>query len=181
MHSSRKNPAFSLIEVTFALGIIVFCCVAMLSLLTVGFNAARSSADDSQAAMLYEEIVRQMQLKPFSTPVPTPSDGSSTLPLPALNLTGTTGFLVDDNFKLTSKVGNAAKFVKISVNDPPDLHLSEETGFPQRKASDGYLAQVRVDISWPAGVAYNAFYNSGSKATFNTASFTTEIGSWEDQ
>jgi len=181
MRFSFKKTGFSLIEVTFALGIIVFCCVAMLSLLTVGFNSARDSADDSQAAMLYEEIVRQIQIKPFGTPAPTPSEGSAQLPLPNLAVTGTTGFLVDQNLHLTTSVGSASKFVKISVNDPPLMPIQEELGFPQRKASDGKLAEVKVDISWPASTAYSAYFNPGSKATFNTATFTTEIGSWEDQ
>jgi Tfp pilus assembly protein PilV len=184
MRFSLKKTAFSLIEVTFALGIIVFCCVAMLSLLTVGFNSARDSADDSQAAMLYEEIVRQIQLKPFNTPAPTPADGSAQLPLPNLTVTGTTGFLVDQNLHLTTSVGSASKFVKISVSDPPLMTIQEEQfpqPYPRRKASDGKLAEVKVDISWPASTAYSAYYNPGSKATFNTATFTTQIGSWEDQ
>ena len=170
-----------MIEVTFALGIIVFCCVAMLGLLSVGFTSARSSADDSQAAMLYEDVIRQLQLKPYSTSMPTPPDGSSALPLPALDKDTSVGFLVDENFKLTSSVGSASKFVKITVSDPPTLNIAEEAAFPARKASDGYLAEVRVDIEWPPSIAYSAFYNPASKATYNISTFTTEIGSWEDQ
>ena len=59
VHRSASD-AFSLVEVVVAIGIITFCLIAILNLLSVGLDAGRKSSDDtvlsSVAAQLADEI-----------------------------------------------------------------------------------------------------------------------------
>jgi uncharacterized protein (TIGR02598 family) len=50
------RPAFSLIEVAMAIGILAFCLVGILGLMPMALNNARDSRDDTRVAHLIETI-----------------------------------------------------------------------------------------------------------------------------
>lgn len=56
--------AFSLVEVVIALGIVVFCIVAILSLLSLGLRNSRESAEEIRAASLASSLVGRMRAAP---------------------------------------------------------------------------------------------------------------------
>jgi type II secretory pathway pseudopilin PulG len=53
--------AFSLVEVTLALGLVSFCLVGLLGLLTTGFIGVRSSHEQNNAAFLLEKIATDVK------------------------------------------------------------------------------------------------------------------------
>jgi Tfp pilus assembly protein PilV len=53
--------AFSLVEVTMALGLMAFCLVALIGLLATGFIGMRSSHEQNSATFLLEKIAADVQ------------------------------------------------------------------------------------------------------------------------
>ncbi len=64
--SKRNQRAFSLIEVTVALGIVTFAVVSVMGLLPMGLNVMREAADQTAVAQITREISADLLLTPFS-------------------------------------------------------------------------------------------------------------------
>jgi len=54
MKSAKENGGFSLTETVVALGLFTFCVLAVISLIPVGMNSARSVAEETSAVNLAE-------------------------------------------------------------------------------------------------------------------------------
>ena len=66
-HSPTKNRrAFSLVEVTLALGIISFSLVAVLGLMPVGLTTMRQAMDASIEEQIVQKITGEVHLTPYS-------------------------------------------------------------------------------------------------------------------
>lgn len=57
----RRSVAFSLVEVTMALGIVSFCLVAVVGLLPVGLQTAKNSREQAAAAVCVEQIAAAVE------------------------------------------------------------------------------------------------------------------------
>jgi len=75
----RFRRAFSLIEVMLALGIVAFCLVTLMGLMTVGLQTSRDSTDTVQAADIASMLVSLRRTSPTNS-LPT------SFALPPLNL-----------------------------------------------------------------------------------------------
>ena len=70
---SRQTTAFSLVEVTLALGIMAFCLVAIFGLLPTGLNTSRDAIAQTVAANIAGAIgadLRQAPAATTATPIP---------------------------------------------------------------------------------------------------------------
>jgi type II secretory pathway pseudopilin PulG len=56
-HRSQSRSAFSLIEVTLALGVAAFCLIAVLAMLPVGLKTQRTSANQTKANTVMSQCV----------------------------------------------------------------------------------------------------------------------------
>lgn len=61
MTSPRSQSAFSLVEVSIALGIVSFCLVALIGLLPAGINNNRSSNEETAAVNLLTAVVSDLR------------------------------------------------------------------------------------------------------------------------
>lgn len=59
-----SSAGFSLVEVVIALGLVVFCVVAILSLFSVGLKNSRESAEEIRAASLANGLIGRMRAAP---------------------------------------------------------------------------------------------------------------------
>lgn len=55
-NARRQSSAFSLVEVTLALGIVTFCLLLLMGLLLVGLNSMKASRDEAAAVNCLEQI-----------------------------------------------------------------------------------------------------------------------------
>lgn len=61
------SSAFSLVEVTIALGIVAFGLVAILGVLPIAFNTSRTSINQTRATGIMETVFTGMRAQPFTS------------------------------------------------------------------------------------------------------------------
>ncbi len=62
----NQNRAFSLVEVTLALGIMAFAFTAVFGMLPMGLQTFRDSADKTRSVQIAQRLVAEVQQTPFS-------------------------------------------------------------------------------------------------------------------
>ncbi|MDQ3621144.1 MAG: hypothetical protein M3463_01440 [Verrucomicrobiota bacterium] len=177
---ARRVAAFTLVEVVLAMGVISFCVIAMLGLLTVASQTGRDSLDRTENSLLFEKVINQLKIKPFDQEQTADPAEPSLFPLPALTGAGRTeapAFLVDESnqyagtMESAGALGRAAKVVRVIVLDAPDLGIKGMNA--PEPVEEGRLAFVRVEISSSAG------YKAATQPARNTSIFQTEISPLE--
>lgn len=151
---ASKCRGFSLVEVTLALGLVTFCLIAIFSLLPVGLNSAKSSAEEAGAAALIAQIASEIRSAStntagqFVTTGPAPltwNYGSSVVLTNRLSLSGTPGGMME---RYASRVEIIA----------PTNALSSGTAL--------------ISLAWPAAgtVAWNSSQTNwtGAQGTLST-------------
>ena len=86
-HREAFSEAFSLVEVMLALGVVAFCIVALLGLMTVGVRTSRDSTDAVQAADIASMLVSLRSASPTNAlpaafplpPLDSPAGGTAYL------------------------------------------------------------------------------------------------------
>lgn len=63
----RCECAFSLVEITIALGIAAFATLAIFGLLSVGLDGGRSAANDAAVARISETVLARLKERPFAS------------------------------------------------------------------------------------------------------------------
>ena len=99
-----KNGAFSLIEVTLAIGIIAFAFVALFSLLPIGLQTMRQSIDTASEAWIMQSLNSMVQTTEWEKIYPVSSDG----------ITGDTYFF-DEEARLTDTEKNPSADAAVKV------------------------------------------------------------------
>jgi uncharacterized protein (TIGR02598 family) len=66
--SQPQASGFSLVEVTLAMGIVVFCLVAMMGLLTVGLTSNQAAVSQSAASSILSAVIADLRATPLTTP-----------------------------------------------------------------------------------------------------------------
>jgi uncharacterized protein (TIGR02598 family) len=65
---TSKNAAFSLIEVTLALGVAAFCLIAVFGLMPVGVQTNRNAASQTAATNIIAAVVADLRATPIANP-----------------------------------------------------------------------------------------------------------------
>jgi type II secretory pathway pseudopilin PulG len=60
-HASHKNGAFSLVELTLAIGIAAFCFVAVLGMLAVGLKTQQASVQQTTANQILSQVATSLR------------------------------------------------------------------------------------------------------------------------
>lgn len=135
-HFLRRGfpAAFSLVEVTLALGLAVFVLVSLFALIPVGINSSRNSIEESRAMNILSAVISDRQATP-------PDQASIVYNLPVLTNSQTavlTGYFgVDENHLST---GTSLKEARFRV----DYRIAPPS--PGKKGP--FFGQFRA--SWPA-------------------------------
>jgi uncharacterized protein (TIGR02598 family) len=65
-----KNPAFSLVEVTLALGVAAFCLIAVFGLMPVGVQINRNATSQTAATNIIASVVSDLRATPNPQIIP---------------------------------------------------------------------------------------------------------------
>jgi len=153
--------AFSLVEVTLALGVVVFCLVTILGLLAVGINSTHSSTVQTSAANILTAVASDLEAAPNVTPSYTPASAKGTI-----NTGGHGVSLVTPLYGIQLPVNGVA------ATKPYTLYIGENGQTTASAASALYQLNVwitaynnsapvhqetfaRLLITWPAAAAYS--------------------------
>lgn len=150
MKFSRNHQAFSLVEVTLALGVAGFCLTTLFGLLPVGLNSNQNAVEQTTAAGIADSVLADIRATPVnSTTTPLSPRFGFSLPLPGsvTSMTPQTLFLrADGSPSIGKKVGDAAVVsearYRVTVGFIPP---AGSAGTPQKTAT-----MARIVISWPA-------------------------------
>jgi Tfp pilus assembly protein PilV len=78
-----SESGFSLVEVALALGVVSFCLVALMGMITVGLNSSGNATAETGAASLLTAVAADLRDTPLATTaVPVPSSPFFQIPVP---------------------------------------------------------------------------------------------------
>jgi uncharacterized protein (TIGR02598 family) len=159
----KRKPsirAFSLVEVTVALGVIVFCLLTIIGLLAVGVNSTHSSTVQTAAANILTAIASDLEADPNITPSYSPATakgaaapsrfGTAATPLYGIQLpvggagaSSTTKLYIGENGQTNSTAAGSLYQVNIwiTANNTNTQPIHQET-------------YARLLITWPAAATY---------------------------
>lgn len=136
LHQSR---AFSLVEVTLALGVAAFALVAIFGLLPVGLTSNQNSVEQTAAAGVASSLVADLR----ATPSASTSSPRFLIPIPATGTSTATLFLKEDG--TISGAVNANASPALNPRYRATLYFFAPTTAGLRTATS-----VRVLLTWPA-------------------------------
>lgn len=143
--------AFSLIEVTLALGVAGFCLVTIMGLLPLGLNSNQNTLEQTLAASVASQIYSDLRV----TPLTSGSSPRYQITIPAPTTTGTTAITalakplyVTADGSLATSSSNIQRFQVnisfISPSLPGQFSSSSTSGRPP-----GQSTLVRILVTWP--------------------------------
>jgi uncharacterized protein (TIGR02598 family) len=152
----RRDTAFSLVEVTLALGIIAFALIAILGLVPVAQNAGHDAADDTKIALIEQDAFTRARAAINTSAL------FASPPSPLIYYYTNEGVFFADNSNLATALSIAN-----SNNSPlPNFAASVAVGVNFSNAlpniDNTYLKPAVVSIGWPLD-------SSGSVIGANTA------------
>ncbi len=146
----KKRAAFSLVEVTLALGIAAFCLLAIFGLLPTGLNSNQTSIHQTVASGLASMLVTDLRATPKAAPGTTTAYKSPRflIPIPAFGNATHTLFLKEDG-SISGTIDQSAN----GLSSPLYRAMLEFKGPALRtppNQMDKRAMTVRVLITWPA-------------------------------
>ena len=168
MKRSPSRAAFSLVEVTMAMAVAVFCLLVLIALLPVGIAADKNMVQQTVATGLMASVVADLRNTYVPTEATDPTYGTAAIPSPRFGIlipraSATsptliyTFFLQDDgslagtlNTNATA-ASNARYRVQLDFYPPGSVPLLPTTGTPATAATTSLgPTRVRVLVTWPA-------------------------------
>lgn len=144
---SWNSPAFSLVEVTLALGVATFCLIAILGLLPVGINSNQASIEQTAAASLARALVADLRATPKTNPPTDQTSPEYQIVIPAAGTATRTIFLRQDGMAAASEGVDAASNASPNLN--PRYRATLVFVAPE-DTSQKIATTVRILITWPA-------------------------------
>ena len=136
------TSAFSLVEVTLALGIAAFCLIAVFGLLPVGMQTNRNAKSQTRATNLMAAVMADLRA--------TPSTKTTSLQF-CIPLTGTRTLYFDSEGRCSSTAAGSTSSCGVAWNPALETRYQVNITFP----SSGYLSLKYADLkaTWPAPAA----------------------------
>jgi type II secretory pathway pseudopilin PulG len=143
MVSTRQRHAFSLVEVTLALGVASFCLLSVFALFPAGVALNQISLQQTADATLARGIAMDLSVTPKSVPPTTQTSPRYGIPIPVTGTASHTLFLKDDG-----TISGAIDTDAVASLDP--RYRATITFTAPSSASYKTAIGVRVLITWPA-------------------------------
>jgi uncharacterized protein (TIGR02598 family) len=185
MMTKRRINAFSLIEVTLAIGVIAFALVAILGLLPVGMRSGREAMDATRTSLIAQDVVTRLRASLQS------NDSSSQFYF-APYATGTASFFFyTSEGTRTSDGSRTGELLKVQApSDQPKFYvavgtktdfyrakvvvnsLDQTANFPSydpRKVSGSSIPNLlcaTIEIGWPVNKSDGSILVAANKATY---------------
>ena len=178
----KKTAAFSLVEVTLAIGIIAFGLIAIIGLLPVGMNSGRESVDVTHAQLVAQDVFDRIRAYSVS------NDSTNSKYYFGPYATGIATFFFYSSEGVRSTTGAATgELVKVqypndrpafyaNIHNPSDFYRAkvivsladQSVGYNQtdpRFASNGNanLLCATVEIGWPVNYQDGSLVGNGTK------------------
>jgi hypothetical protein len=153
----KRNTAisgFSLVEVTFALGVVVFCLVTILGLLAVGLNSTHVSTIQTSATNILTAVASDLEAAPNITPTLTGipyAKGTVSKASLIYGITIPAGGTGSSQAVQTIYIGENGQKVASSATALYVLNV-----WVRASSSTQQETFARMVISWPASVPYTS-------------------------
>jgi len=155
----RRPHAFSLVEVTLALGVAAFCLIAVFGLLPVGLQTNRNATSQTAATNIIAFVVADLRANYNPTP------GKWLSPLLCITLGNATTLYFDSQNRCSGNLAGSTN--PCGGGFPPSSVLQTRyrltITFP---TSTGNLTYADLKVTWPAGVDPAITTPSGSVEMF---------------
>jgi len=137
------RSAFTLIEVTLAMGVASFCLLSVFGLVPVGLTANQNAAQQTTAAGIATAISADLR----GTPVATGTTSRFQIPVPATGSNGMhTIFFSQDG---TPAPGSSVDSLPVASGSNPSLYQATVT-FNEDPNSSKKVFKVWILVTWPA-------------------------------
>ena len=152
------EKAFSLVEVTMALGITAFCLIVLFGLLPIGLRSNQAAIGQTAANSLLSAVVADLRATTTGT-----ASQQYSVPIPANPETSSTTYLYFSGDGLCSTSMNGPAMV--SATTTQSRYLLTIKTYPNGSAAstDKTATFLSLKVSWPAATLANP---SGSVQTF---------------
>jgi uncharacterized protein (TIGR02598 family) len=182
MSTTRKSPAaFSLIEVTLALGIAAFCLLTVFGLLPIGLNSTQNASEQTAVSGIATAISADFHgvallsstgasTSQFQFQIPAPGQNQSSVPHTLyFSQDGSPAGTVDQN--ATDGIYNSSPRYRATVTVTPDPTLQKVTQNTEPRTAT-MLYKVWILVTWPALADPKPADNNGYPSNF-AGSFET--------
>jgi Tfp pilus assembly protein PilV len=139
---------FSLVEVTLALGVVVFCLLTVMGLLALGINSTQTSAVQTSATNILTAIASDLQATPNITPATASAKGSVAEISPIYGITLPAAGTATPTAPTTIYIGEDGQ-----VAGSASAALYRLSVWTTVAATSRQETLVRLLITWPAQVA----------------------------
>lgn len=146
----RNQAAFSLVEVTLAIGIVAFALLAILGLIPIGQTSTRDATDDTRTSLIGRDVsARVRAVLNSSTGF---ANASTTFPSPP---TGPNFYYTNEGtfFCNAANLSTALANAKLNGEPLPNYAVTVIVGTnfanPLPNVSNSYLKPVAARIGWP--------------------------------
>ena len=130
--TKRSTTAFSLVELTFALGIAAFCLIAVFGLMPVGVQTNRNATSQTAATSILSNVIADMRATPRTA-------STSTQYGIAFSTSSTTTLYFDSEGQFATSLGANSRY-RLTVTIPTNPAGANSATFADLK------------VTWPAAV-----------------------------
>ena len=149
------TSAFSLVEVTLALGIAAFCLIAVFGLMPVGMQTNRNAKSQTRATNLMAAVMADLRA--------TPSTKAASLQFCIL-LSGTTTVFFDSEGRCSSNLAGSTSPCGVAWVPPLETRYQVNITFPS--SGNANLTYADIKATWPAAPDPATTTPSGSVEMF---------------
>jgi uncharacterized protein (TIGR02598 family) len=142
----RNRRAFSLVEVTLALGIAAFCLIAVFGLMPVGVQTNRNATSQTAATSILSDVIADMRATPKTTSI-------STQYGIAFSTNSTTTLYFDGQGQFATSLGANSRY-RLTVT------------IPTNPAGPNSATFADLKVTWPAAVDPTTTTPGGSSKMF---------------
>jgi uncharacterized protein (TIGR02598 family) len=139
LRRSRRNIAFSLVEVVLALGIFSFVIVVILALIPISIRSSKGASDDMALSLMIQATTASLHKAGLPT-------------LAALTPNGTTNYYFDANGRMLSSAAGALYGCTAKPISPANFYVapqySTNSTYVQLLKSTNFI-YVWLQFSWP--------------------------------
>jgi Verrucomicrobium spinosum paralogous family TIGR02598 len=142
-----KQPslsAFSLVEVTFALGVAAFCLIAIFGLMPVGVQTNRNATSQTAATNIVGAVVADLRATPKTS-----GTWAGTSSQFCIELGTTRTLYFDSEGRSSSDLAGSTSPCGVSWAPPLQTRYQVNVTFP----SAGYLTYANLRVTWPPAAA----------------------------
>src|SRR5882724_10264314 len=157
----RRPHAFSLVEVTLAIGVAAFCLIAVFGLLPVGLQTNRNATSQTAATNIIAFVVADLRAN-YKTTLVIPTWRSPLLCITLGNLTTTTLYF-DSQSRCSGNLAGSTNPCGGGFSPVLQTRYRVNITFP---TSTGNLTYADLKVTWPAGVDPAITTPSGSVEMF---------------